>query len=95
MSEQETLFNPSDFDDGRKKRKSPQRHTNKGAVMVPHEEPWLLMTNRSGHVGWHLPKVSNPYGSIICWCGYIGRPIYPRPPTMVVCVDCVAERDEN
>lgn len=94
MSDQAELFNASKYDDGRKKRKNPQRHTNKGAVQVPHEEPWLLMSNRSGHVGWHLPRVSNQYGSIVCWCGYIGHPIYPRPEQMVVCEDCRTERDE-
>jgi hypothetical protein len=88
-SDQQALFDAAQYDDGRTKRKVGVRRTNASAVAEERVEPWLLLTNRAGKTGDHLPQIAdNGYGTTVARCGFVGRPVVPQPGQMVRCAAC-------
>ena len=97
MSE-DTLFDPTPYDDGTARRRrarvgAPERE------LVPTPPGYHLITNRSGVKGFHRTKVPEAAmakrGSVVTFCGIIGRRIDEYPREIPLCADCEAVNDKD
>jgi len=83
--ENDNLFDPSLYGESNN-----HSHTIADEVVVvvePYQEPWVLLANRRGVTGFHLPQAVDEYSTTHTLCGAKGHSVTP-PETMVRCSEC-------
>ena len=50
--------------------------------------PWVLLADRHGVKGFHVPKHTDKYSTVTALCGIIGHAVQPPPNKMVRCTSC-------
>jgi hypothetical protein len=85
----DALFDADAYGEATTKRRS--RVTNADEHVEPFTEPWVLLANRHGVLGFHVPKHVDHYSTAHTLCGLQGHVVEP-PDQMVRCVDCEIRR---
>jgi hypothetical protein len=68
-----------------------KRATNAVEKVEPFATPWVLLANRGGVIGFHVPKHVDQYATAHTLCGLQGHIVEP-PDQMVRCIDCEMRR---
>ena len=50
--------------------------------------PWVLLADRHGVKGFHVPKNTDKYSTVTALCGIEGHAVLPPPNNMVRCASC-------
>jgi hypothetical protein len=78
------LFDPEPYGEETQRR----RRERQGVDVEPFTEPWLLLANRGGVVGFHIPLHIDPkLSTVYSLCGLQGHVVEP-PTSMVRCSEC-------
>jgi hypothetical protein len=56
-------------------------------IVEPYESPYVLLANRHGVIGFHIPESVTEYSTTFALCGAKGHSVTP-PETMVRCSEC-------
>lgn len=70
------------------------RRTRRGAnqpTVEPTVEPWVLLADTNGILGWHVPKHVNEFATATTLCGLQGH-VVESPPQMVRCAECATNK---
>jgi hypothetical protein len=92
MSDNEgnVLFDPTVYGEVKDPRR--KRGTNVAEHVEPLVPPWVLLANRHGVIGFHVPKAPPDHNAtVIASCGVKGHVVSP-PEKMVRCPGCEAEQ---
>ena len=81
----EALFDPTPYGEGKAARNTSRPDSQKVEPLV---HPWVLVSNRQGVQGFHIPKHIDKYSTCVTLCGKQGHVVVPPPTQMVRCVEC-------
>ena len=84
MSE-DWLFDPTLY--GETPDRSFRMVRNDHPTVEPLSPPWVLLANRHGVIGFHIPESVTEYSTTFALCGAKGHSVTP-PETMVRCSEC-------
>jgi hypothetical protein len=84
------LFDPTLYGDATGVRR--KRATNANATVEPLVSPWVLLSNRGGVIGFHVPKHVDRYSTAHALCGVQGHVVPAPSRDMVRCPDCEMRR---
>lgn len=80
----EALFDASVYGEAR----PPRKRTTSAVAPEPLVYPWVLIADRIGVQGFHVPKNTDKYSTTVTLCGKVGRIVLPNPKQMVRCPEC-------
>jgi hypothetical protein len=86
----EALFDASAYGE----EKAPRKRSESAAPPEPLVYPWVLIADRIGVQGFHIPKHTDKYSTTVTLCEKVGRIVLPNPAQMVRCVECDRLRKE-
>jgi len=86
----EALFDASPYGD----EKPPRKRSESAAPVEELVYPWVLLADRLGVQGFHIPQNTDKYSTTVALCGQVGRIVLPKPTRMVRCRECDRLRKE-
>jgi hypothetical protein len=79
-----SLFDASSYGE----EKPPRKQTVSAAPVEELVHPWVLLADRLGVQGFHIPRNTDKYSTTVALCGRVGRIVLPKPKQMVRCDEC-------
>jgi hypothetical protein len=90
MSDDGALFDADIYGEATTKRRRKMKDPSDD--VEPIVPPWVLLANRGGVIGFHVPKAPpDHYAVVHALCGVKGHVVVP-PEKMVRCLDCEIRR---